>query len=95
MSYLDLDGILAERGVELDHATLNSLAVKSASAFAAVAHRRKAATRPSWRFGGTYVKVRVSWFCLYRVCDLNSQTLDSFCLSIGTSRSRGSGRRAD
>lgn len=42
VSYRDLEEILAERGVRVDHATLNRWVVKYASALAAVAQRRKA-----------------------------------------------------
>ncbi len=52
-SYRDLEEILAERGVRVDHATLNRWVVKYASALAAVAKRRKAATAPSWRLDET------------------------------------------
>lgn len=42
VSYRDLDEIMAERGADLDHATLNRWVEKYAGAIAAEAHRRKA-----------------------------------------------------
>lgn len=80
MSHRDLEEILAERGVRVDHATLNRWVVKYASALADVAQRRKARKAPSWRRDETCVKVRRNWCYLYRAVDRDGQTLD-FMLS--------------
>ena len=44
VSYRDLEEIMAERGVDLDHATLNRWVVKYAGAIAEEAHRGKSPT---------------------------------------------------
>jgi len=71
---------MAERGVTVDHATLNLLVVKFSPLIAANAQARKRATANSWRIDETYIKVKGMWTYPYRAVDRNGQTLD-FMLS--------------
>lgn len=80
VSYRDLEEIMAERGVPVDHATLNRWIGKYAGAVADEAHRRKRPTGYSWRMDETYIKVKGKWTYLYRAIDKQGQTLD-FMLS--------------
>ncbi|MFC7067924.1 IS6 family transposase [Brucella rhizosphaerae] len=76
VSYRDLQEIMAERGVEIDHATLNRWVVKYPPQIAAQALRRKRPALSSWRVDATYIKVKGKWTYLYRAVDRDGQTVD-------------------
>lgn len=80
VSYRDLEEIMAERGVAVDHATLNRWVERYAGQVAEDARRRKRPTDRSWRMDETYIKVKGQWVYLYRVVDKFGKTLD-FMLS--------------
>ena len=76
VSYRDLEEILYERGVDLDHATINRWVVRYSPLIAVEAQRRKSTTSPSWRMDETYIKVKGKWKYLYRAVDKFGKTLD-------------------
>ena len=80
VSYRDLEEILANRGVSVDHATLNRWLVKYSPLVADQARRRKRSCDRSWRMDETYVRVKGEWVYLYRAVDKHGKTLD-FMLS--------------
>jgi putative transposase len=88
VSYRDLEEILAERGVAVDHATLNRWVVKYAPLVAANAQAMKRPTGVSWRMDETYIKVKGKWTYYYRAIDKLGKTLD-FMLSEQRLQLRG------
>ena len=80
VSYRDLEEIMEERGVDVDHATLNRWVIRFSPMIAIEAQRRKSATGSSWRMDETYIKVKGRWTYLYRAIDKFGKTLD-FMLS--------------
>jgi transposase-like protein len=80
ISYRDLELMLLDRGVEVDHTTI----FRWIQAYAAELEKR---IRPhlrlsngSWRVDETYIRVRGRWAYLYRAVDSRGQTID-FLLS--------------
>ncbi|SLN39325.1 IS6 family transposase [Ruegeria meonggei] len=80
VSYRDLEEIMGERGVFVDHTTLNRWVTRYSGAIAEAARRRKVPCDCSWRMDETYIKVKGAWVYLYRAVDKHGKTLD-FMLS--------------
>lgn len=80
VSYRDLEEIMAERGVSVDHTTLNRWVTKYSPLIAGAARRRKLSGDGSWRMDETYIRVKGEWVYLYRAVDKYGKTLD-FMLS--------------
>ncbi|MDP5211006.1 IS6 family transposase [Microbulbifer sp. 2205BS26-8] len=80
VSYRDLEEIMQERGVTVDHATLNRWVVRYSPLIAEQAQKQKRSVATSWRMDETYIKVKGKWVYLYRAIDKHGNTIE-FMLS--------------
>lgn len=76
LSYRDVEELLAERGVSVDHATINRWVIKFSPALADAARSHKKPVGRSWRLDETYIKVRGKWKYFYRAVDEDGDTVD-------------------
>ena len=76
LSYRHVEELLEERGVPIDHATIQRWVVKYSPQLEEACHRRKHAVWVSWRMDETYIKVKGVWRYLYRAVDKTGQTID-------------------
>jgi len=80
VSYRDLEEILKEQDVKVDHAGLNRRVVRYSPASAAAAKKSKRPVATSWKMDETYIKVKGEGVYLYRAVDKFGDTID-FMLS--------------
>jgi putative transposase len=67
---------MEERGVKVDHSTLNRWVINYSSSLALAAKKIKRAVATSWRMDETYIKVKGEWVYLYRAIDKFGDTVD-------------------
>ena len=80
LSYRDLEEMMQERGVEVDHSTINRWVLQYAPELDKRIRPLLRSTNDSWRVDETYIKVKGRWKYLYRAVDSQGNTLD-FLLS--------------
>jgi transposase-like protein len=66
LSYRQVEELLEERGVSVDHATIQCWVVKYSPPMEEAFHHRKRPARRSWRMDETYIKVNGQWRYFYR-----------------------------
>jgi putative transposase len=76
LSYRQVEELLEERGVSVDHATIQRWVVKYGSPLEEAFHRRKCPVGRSWRMDETSIKIKGAWHYLYRAVDKQGQTID-------------------
>ena len=76
ISYRQLEEMMQDRGVEVDHSTLNRWVLKYVPLLDKQFRARKRQVGSSWRMDETYVKVKGAWKYLYRAVDKAGATVD-------------------
>jgi putative transposase len=76
LSTRHVEELMAERGVEVDHATIHRWVITYSPLLEEAFHRRKRSVWTSWRLDETYIKVKGVWHYLYRAVDKYGKTID-------------------
>ena len=89
LSYRDVEELLAERGIVVDHVTVYRWVQTFTSVFIDVARPSRHAVGDRWFVDETYVKVGSRWTYLYRAVDQRGQVID---VSVSTRRNADAAR---
>jgi putative transposase len=77
LSYRNLEEMMEERGVQVDHSNIYRWVQKFTPPLeAAFRNGKKRPVGSSWRMDETYIKVKGQWKYLYRAVDKEGQTID-------------------
>jgi len=76
LSLRNLEEMMAERGIEVDHSSVHRWVIKLVPLFEKAFRKRKRPVGKSWRVDETYVKVKGQWKFLYRAVDKEGNTVD-------------------
>ncbi len=80
LSYRDLEEMMRERGLQVDHTTIYRWVQRYAPELEKRSRPHLKATNDSWRVDETYIKIKGTWTYLYRAVDSDGNTLE-FLLS--------------
>jgi transposase-like protein len=78
LSYRDVEELLAERGVEVDHVTIYRWVQRFTPLLTEAARPCRHAVGDRWQVDETYVKVAGRWRYIYRAIDQFGQVIDVF-----------------
>ncbi len=78
LSYRDLEELLAERGIEVDHVTLYRWVQRFTPLIVDAARPCRHAVGDRWFVDETYVKVAGTWRYVYRAVDQHGQVIDIY-----------------
>jgi transposase-like protein len=90
LAYRDVEELLAERGVEVDHVTVYRWVQRFTPLLADAARPCRHAVGDRWQVDETYVKVAGRWRYVYRAIDQFGQVIDTF---VSSRRDAGATRR--
>ena len=76
LSYRHLEEMMQERGVFVDHSSINRWAIRFLPLLEKVFRKHKRPVGSSWRMDETYIKVKGAWKYLYRAVDKEGKTVD-------------------
>ena len=85
LSYRNLQEMMAERGVKVDHTTIMRWVHQYSPEMEKKIRKHLRQTNDSWRVDETYIKVKGKWKYLYRAVDSDGSTID-FMLSAKRNR---------
>jgi transposase, IS6 family len=81
LSYRDLEEMMMERGLSVDHTTIYRWVQCYAPVLEKKCRAKLKPTNNSWRVDETYIKVKGQWCYLYRAVDSEGSTVE-FMLSL-------------
>jgi putative transposase len=76
ISYRQLEEMMQDRGVEVDHSTLNRWVLKYVPLLEQEFRARKCPVGRSWRMDETYIRIKGVWTYLYRAVDKAGATVN-------------------
>jgi transposase-like protein len=76
LSTRHVEELMEERGVRVDHSTINRWVIKYSPPLEEAFHRRKRPVWVSWRMDETYIRVKGEWRYFYRAVDKYGETVD-------------------
>jgi putative transposase len=76
LSLRDLEEMMAERGVSVDHSTVHRWVVHFSPQLLERFNRRKRTVTGKWHIDETYIKIRGQWMYLYRAIDSVGDTVE-------------------
>ena len=76
LSYRDVEELLAERGISVDHVTIYRWVQTFTAEFIDAARPARHAVRDRWFVDETYVKIAGRWTYIYRAVDQYGQVID-------------------
>jgi transposase-like protein len=86
LSYRDVEELLAERGIEVDHVTVYRWVQRFTPLLADAARFTRHSPGDRWFVDETYVKVNGVWRYVYRAVDQHGQVIDVLLSSRRTPR---------